>query len=87
MNETTILNLWSASKTLAENKPLNKSEATAIKELLDCLLDTKLPTPREISRYKECKELVKECKSTEQQDYFLPTIENFEQKYSLVNEH
>lgn len=83
MKETTILNLLSASKTLADHKPLNKSESTAIKELLDCLLDNKLPTPREISRYKECKELIRECKNTEQQNYFLPTIENFEQKYTL----
>lgn len=78
MNEKTVMNLWSASKTLADNSPLNKQEATAIKELLDCLLDNKLPTPREISRYRE-------CKNTEQQNYFLPTIELFEQKYSSLN--
>ncbi|MDA9469875.1 hypothetical protein [Enterococcus sp. 5H] len=84
MNETTILGLWSASKTLADCNPLNKAETVAVKELLDCVLSHHVPTTQEIKRYKECKTLVTKCDSDAQKAYFQPTIEKYEQKYSFI---
>lgn len=85
MNETVILGLWSARKTLADCKPLSKEESSAIKTLLDSLLEKHVPTPQEVKRYAECKDLLKQCNNDNQRNYFLPTIEQFENKYALVN--
>lgn len=85
MNEQTIQGLWSASKTLADQAPLNKEESNAVRELLANLLSTHIPTPQEIKRYYECKDLLRQCTSEAQKEYFIPTIEQYENNYTLMN--
>ncbi|MGM0217062.1 hypothetical protein [Enterococcus sp. AZ126] len=83
-SEWTIQQLWSAKHSLMNKKILNEDEVTALTTLLTLLLGTHIPTLQEVKRAYECQELLRHCQNDHQRTCFLPMVEQYERKYTLL---